>query len=128
MLSPPNQGAELAIAFRDWPLFDVIAGEAAASLSLDDRGILDELGPIPLETGVIGGDQHRSWFDLGLINGPHDGTVSVDKMRLDGMKDFLVVPETHVSIRRSPQVHEQILSFLATGMFQPLSAIAHSDG
>lgn len=118
MLSPPNQGAELAIAFRDWPLFDLIVGEAAASLSSDERGALSQLQPISLDTGIIGGDRHNRWLSTGLITEPHDGTVSLASMPLPEMKDFSIVPENHVSIRRSPEVHTRIIRFLESGRFE----------
>lgn len=121
MLSPPNQGAELAIAFRDWPLFELLAGEAAASLSSDERGVLNQLGPVGLDTGIIGGDRHSPWLSVGLLAEPHDGTVTLASMRLPEMKDFSVVPEDHVSIRRSPEVHARIIRFLESGTFEPRS-------
>lgn len=121
MLSPPNQGAELAVAFRDWPLFDVLAGEAAASLSSDERGTLSTLHPLELETGIIGGDQHSRWLMSDILPEPNDGTVSLASMRLPEMKDFSIVPENHVSIRRSREVHAQIIRFLESGRFEPAS-------
>lgn len=128
MLSPPNQGAELAVVFRDWPLFGLLVGEAAASLSLDPPGILGELHPITPETGIIGGNVQARWLDLGLIPSPHDGTVAVASMPLAEMRDFLLVGENHVSIRRSTYVHEQILRFLQHGTFrhEALPSLAHS--
>ncbi len=126
MLSPPNQGSELAVTFRDWPLFDWFAGAAAASLSRDERGVLDDLQPVPMETGIIAGDSHRQWFDFGLVEAPHDGTVTVNSMPLPEMKGFVVVHENHVSIRRSPEVHQHILHFLQHGRFANTTANAAS--
>ncbi|GAA3945678.1 esterase/lipase family protein [Allohahella marinimesophila] len=119
MLSPPNQGNELAIHFRDWPLFDLFVGQAARQLSTDELGILGQLQPLRSPTGIIGGQRTRGWFSLGLLPEPNDGTVSVDSMRLPEMRDFLLVDESHVSIRGSALVHEQVIHFLSKGQFKP---------
>ncbi|WP_416395655.1 esterase/lipase family protein [Allohahella sp. A8] len=118
MLSPPNQGNELAVHFRDWPLFDLFVGRAARQLSTDELGILGQIQPLRSPTGIIGGQRTRGWLSLGLLPTPNDGTVSVESMRLPEMQDFLLVDESHVSIRGSALVHEQVIHFLNKGLFK----------
>ena len=62
----------------------------------------------------------NSWNPLGsrVIPGEDDGTVSVASARLDGMRDFLVLPVSHTAILRSDVAAEQTLTFLRTGQFQ----------
>jgi hypothetical protein len=56
------------------------------------------------------------------IPGVDDGTVSVQRTRVDGMADFLVVPCSHSSIMQSARVAGQVLHFLAHGKFAPSAA------
>jgi len=53
------------------------------------------------------------------MNGPSDGTVSVESARIDGMDDFLVVPRSHSFIMFDGDVAEQAMHFLERGRFAP---------
>lgn len=48
---------------------------------------------------------------------PNDNAVTVASAQLAEMRDFLVVPHNHVTIRYSEQVSQQILIFLREGRF-----------
>ncbi len=55
--------------------------------------------------------------------GEHDGKVSVEGARVEGMADFLVVPETHPFIMNADRVIEETIHFLRHGTFsQPWQA------
>jgi hypothetical protein len=47
-----------------------------------------------------------------------DGTVSVSRTHLAGMKDHLVVPHTHTFIMNSTRVAREIIHFLRHGLFE----------
>ncbi|MCK4401536.1 hypothetical protein KAW08_04450, partial [bacterium] len=43
--------------------------------------------------------------------------VSVDRAKIEGMTDFLVVRHTHSFIMNSPEVIKQVICFLEKGRF-----------
>jgi len=63
---------------------------------------------------------NRSWSPTSswVIPGPDDGKVSVERAKVAGMNDFLVVPHSHTFIMRSPAVVAQTLRFLREGKFE----------
>lgn len=119
LLAPPNQGSELADGLADHALLRWLAGPAAAELGTGDASVPRRLGAVDYELGVLTGD--RSWSPLRswLIPGADDGAVAVARARVEGMRDFRVVPETHTFIMRSPQVAQEVGRFLETGRFSP---------
>jgi pimeloyl-ACP methyl ester carboxylesterase len=116
MLAPPNGGSEWVDALRDSHLF-ALAGPAASELGTDAESAPTRLGPVDFELGVLIGN--KSWNPLGswLIPGDDDGTVAVDSARIEGMKDFRVVDESHTFIVRSPEVIAEVIHFLEHGEF-----------
>jgi len=52
-----------------------------------------------------------------LIPGTDDGKVSIESARLEGMKDFRVIPATHPFIMNNKLAITQTLAFLAEGKF-----------
>ena len=117
MLSPPNHGSELIDAFSDSPLLRLLLGPAGARLGTDSGGISHELGPVDFSLGIITGDRSINPIGSWLIPGPDDGKVGVDKARLDGAADFIVVPATHTFIMNRGDVAEEIVQFLTRGVF-----------
>ena len=77
----------------------------------------------------------------GIKNPPHhikvnavkgdDGKVSVERAKLEGMTDFLVVPESHPFIMDSPYVQDETVHFLKNGVFAhqkaPLPPVSGAD-
>ncbi len=117
MLSPPSQGSEFIDAFNDSPLLRSLLGPAGARLGTDSTGIARELGPIDFSLGIITGDRSINPIGSWLIPGPDDGKVGVDRARLDGAADFIVVPATHTFIMNRADVAEEIVHFLTRGTF-----------
>jgi pimeloyl-ACP methyl ester carboxylesterase len=120
MLSPPNQGSEVADNLRDNPLYRWLNGPAGQQLGTGPDGIAARLGPVDYPVGVITGDRH-SFFDAWLavmIPGEDDGKVSVARAKVAGMTDFLVLPYTHPFIMEEEEVIAQTLYFLRHGHFQ----------
>ena len=117
MLGPPNQGSELIDRTRDWPGFDMMAGDAGAQLGTNDESVPSQLGPVEFELGVIAGTGTINVFASSLLPNPDDGKVSVASTRVDGMDDFLVVGNSHRFITRSNVVFRNTESFLRSGEF-----------
>lgn len=118
MLSPPNQGSEIVDAFGDTWLFKLVMGPAGTSLGTSVDSLPNRLPPPNYELGVIAATASINPVGSWLIPGDDDGMVSVCRMRVDGMADFVTVDRTHAFIMRGPEVADQIIAFLRTGAFQ----------
>jgi triacylglycerol lipase len=82
-------------------------------------------------TRLATGNQH-SFFDAWLadvIPGTDNGTVSVERAKVEGMADFLVLPCSHPFIMNAEEVVDQTLHFLRRGRFgaRPPAAEGSSD-
>ena len=119
MLAPPNAGSEIADALRDqWP-FTQLCGPALQELGTGAASVLPHLGPVTAEVGVIAGDRNvYPWFTP-YFDGPNDGLVAVERTRVAGMTDFVVVRAGHAFIMRNRAVAEHTLHFLRHGHFRP---------
>lgn len=117
MLSPPNRGSELADWLRDSELVGLVFGPAVRELGTDPQSKPLQLDPVNFELGVIAGD--KSWNPVAsyVIPGEDDGTVSIERTRVDGMKDFAVLPHTHTFIMNSARVIDEVVYFLRHGVF-----------
>ena len=117
MLSPPSQGSELIDTFSDSPLLQRFLGPAASRLGTDSAGISSQLGPVRFGLGIVTGDRSISPLGSWLIPGPDDGKVGVDRARLEGATDFMVVSATHTFIMNRRDVAEEVVYFLRHGRF-----------
>jgi len=117
MLGPPNQGSEIIDKTRDWPGFETLGGEAAAQLGTDADSVPAKLGAVEFELGVIAGTGTINVFSSSMLPDPDDGKVSVANTRVDGMRDFLIVNNSHRYITRSDVVIRNTESFLRNGEF-----------
>ena len=72
-----------------------------------------------VEAGCIAGDLA---LGAGLLTGrfgePNDGTVAVAETQIDGLRDHIVLPVSHVALMWSHAVAEQLEYFLAHGRFR----------
>ncbi len=117
MLSPPNQGSEVAEFLKQFAIYRWILGPAAQQLGTSDI-LCDQWRPIAYELGIITGNRSSDpWFSK-LIPAPNDGKVSVERAKLPEMSDFLVIPAGHTLIMRSQTTIRQILYFLQVGHFE----------
>jgi hypothetical protein len=77
----------------------------------------NQLGPVNFQLGVIAGNKSANPLLSRLIPGINDGKVSVNRTRIEGMKDFIVLPYTHSFIMRQKPVMDQVLHFIQRGCF-----------
>lgn len=122
MLAPPNQGSEVVDRLGDWYLFQKINGPAGSELGTDARSTPNRLGPVRFECGVIAGDRSINWINSALIPGQDDGKVAVERSRIEGMKEHLVVHATHPYIMKKNSVIALTLRFLREGTFNEESS------
>lgn len=120
MLSPPNSGSE----FADFmlgnphlkPVYEKLFGPAGNQLRADfNLGLPDH---VDYPVGIIAGT--RSINPLAphvLGNTDHDGIVPVERMKIDGMTDFIELFATHTFMPFNPRVADQVAAFLKNGQF-----------
>ena len=117
MLSPPNSGSELTDLFKEWKIYQWVAGPAGQALGTDPNSYVNSLKPVEANIGVITGKKSNDpWFSP-IIPGDDDGKVSVESAKLKEMKDFLIVEATHTFIMRDMSTINQIKNFLKEGKF-----------
>jgi triacylglycerol lipase len=117
MLGPPNRGSELVDRLGSLALFGWINGPAGRQLGTGPESVPLQLGPVRFDLGVIAGDRTINGINSLLIPGPDDGKVSVERTRVDGMADHIVIHATHPYLMRNRVAIEQTLEFLRTGRF-----------
>jgi pimeloyl-ACP methyl ester carboxylesterase len=117
MLAPPNGGSELAEWLCRTRIFQLAVGPAGPELRTGAGGIARSLPAVPFELGVIAGATSGVSLASLLFPGPNDGKVSVERARVDGMLDLLVVRSGHTFMMNSPEVIGQVFHFLTHGSF-----------
>ena len=118
MLAPPNQGSEVVDKLGGLFLFKWLNGPAGGELSTDANSVPHRLGPVNYTVGVIAGDRSINWINsLLLIPGRDDGKVSIERTRLAGMSDWMVIPATHPFIMKNREAIRQTIQFLRAGGF-----------
>jgi hypothetical protein len=117
MLAPPNQGSEVVDKLGWLFLFKWLNGPAGSELGTDKNSVPNKLGPANFPVGIIAGDRSINWINSLLIPGSDDGKVSVEKTKLAGMSDFIVIHATHPFIMKNREAIRQTIQFLRTGHF-----------
>ncbi|EKD43776.1 MAG: hypothetical protein ACD_72C00122G0004 [uncultured bacterium] len=103
MLAPPNQGSKMANVFSKIELTNHVAGPALKQLTTHKKSLPKSIA--------------KPDYDVGVIAGKFDGKVSAKFTKLDGMKDFLVVPSAHSFIMEWRDVIEAVKNFIKNGKF-----------
>ncbi len=130
MLSPPNRGSEAADILHQRAFYQWLNGPAGQQLVTGPEGLAAQLGPVTYPVGVITGNRH-AFFDAWLaaeIPGEDDGKVAVERARVEGMTDFLVLPYSHPFIMNAHEVIAQTLHFLRHGRFLDQERSLPRDG
>lgn len=121
MLGPPNTGSEFADFLSEnkllAPLFKNIFGPASAQLTTSYDHIEDDI-TYPL--GVIAGNASINPLAPWVFpnhKGAHDGIVPVERTKIKGMTDHIVMKSTHTFMMFNPKVMRQVHKFLKHGKF-----------
>jgi pimeloyl-ACP methyl ester carboxylesterase len=118
MLGPPNQGSEIVDKLGSWWLFRKINGPAGGELGTAPDSTPNRIGPPNVSVGVIAGNRSINWINSLLIPGSDDGKVSVERTKLAGMTDHIVLRATHPYLMKNKAAIKQTLHFLREGKFE----------
>jgi len=124
MIATPNRGVHVGGGGAGLRLAELIYGRPVVELAGPARD-LPGLGVPKAEIGVIAGTKRfhpvnpTSYINALWRRGSahHDGTVEVDRTRLAGMRDFVLVDAHHTFICDDPEAIRQAIAFLRTGAF-----------
>jgi len=121
MLGPPNGGSELADVLPHVPLVGWIyrrfTGPAGLQLGTE-TGVPRRLQAVSFDLGVIAGSRSYNPLFSAILGDANDGKVRVEQARVEGMRDFLVVPHWHPLLMMAPTVVAQIVHYLEAGTFR----------
>ncbi len=117
MLAPPNQGSEVVDRLGGWSLFRFVNGSAGCELGTGAGSTPNRLGPPNFSVGVIAGSRSWNWINSCIIPGADDGKVSVERTKITGMADHVVIPATHTFIMTNGIAIRQTMQFLRSGAF-----------
>lgn len=118
MIGPPNQGSAAADQAKESALLRKFLGGNLVRLGTGEDAIARTLGPADFEVGIIAGEVALNPVFGGALGGKNDGAVAVESARLDGMRDFLVVPYSHTVMLWRAEVVDQVRAFLRDGRFK----------
>jgi triacylglycerol lipase len=117
MLGPPNQGSEIVDGLLPLPGFGFIGGPAGVALGTGEGSVIDSLGPVDFNLGIIAGSTNINPLEFLFIAGPSDSIVSIESTKVRGMNAHIVLPVTHTFMMRNNEVIEQAIHYLKTGSF-----------
>lgn len=126
MLGPPNQGSEVVDTLADVPGFYFMNGPAGMQLGTGELSRPQQLGAANFEVGIIAGSRSINWILSSMIPGPDDGKVGIERTKLEGMKEHIVMPVTHPFMMKNKDVIQQVVHFLVKGVFQPNESAAET--
>ena len=116
MFAPPNRGSEVADVLRRSRLLSKIRPVRELGTGADSTPLA--LPPARFPVGVIAGTRsHIPLFARWMNHVPNDGVVAVDRTRLAGMTDFLVLRRTHTSLPWSCDAIGHAFRFIEHGRF-----------
>ncbi len=128
MLGPPNGGSEVVDKLGGLPPFAWINGPAGLQLGTGQGSVPQALGATDLDVGIIAGRHSVNLVLSLLIPGDDDGKVSIESAKLEGMRDFLVVPVSHPFLMKDKEVIRQTIRFLQAGAFDHGRQVTAADG
>jgi hypothetical protein len=127
LLASPSSGSEVVDTLGAYRLFRAFFGPTALALGTEEDSFPNRLGPPDYELGVIAGSSSINPLGSWLIPGPDDGAVSIESAQVEGMADFLVLPESHFFLLWDERVAEEVVHFLRHGRFAPAEKSDDAD-
>lgn len=121
MLAPPNAGSEVADVLQH----SLVVSSAMMPVRELGTGAASVPRMLPIadfELGVIAGARsHIPLFSRWMHHVPNDGVVAVERTKLAGMKDFVVMQRTHTFLPVAPDAIGQAFQFIENGRFTAVS-------
>lgn len=117
MIAPPNRGTEIVDVLGTRRVARWVYGPVFGELGTGADSAPNVLGPVGFETGVIAGSRVVSPLGWWLLPNPSDGTIAIERTRVAGMADHIVLPHSHTFIMRARRVAEEAVHFLRHGRF-----------
>jgi len=117
MIGPPNHGSAAADKAQQSALLSEFLGENLTRLGTGENSFASTLGPADFEVGIIAGEVAINPLFGKVLAGKHDGAVTVESAKLEGMRDFIAVPYSHTVMLWRDEVIQQTLTFLCEGKF-----------
>ena len=119
MLGTPNGGSEIADRLKNVSLYRAWFGPAGAQLVTRRDAVTNALfPPVDYPVGIIAGNRSVDPVASLFLPKPHDGRVSVENTKLDGMADHIVIGASHPWLPGNGVAIEQTIAFLSDGRFQ----------
>jgi pimeloyl-ACP methyl ester carboxylesterase len=118
MLGTPNGGSEIADRLKEFSPYRAWFGPAGQQLgTIRDAAFNAILPPVDYPVGIIAGNRSVYPLTSMLLPKPHDGRVSVENTKLDGMADHIVMGASHPWLPRNAAAIGQTIAFLRDGRF-----------
>jgi pimeloyl-ACP methyl ester carboxylesterase len=118
MLAPPNHGSGLANYFGGNIVYKTVTGESGQELGRDWSQLEAHLATPDFEFGIIAGGKGDAKGYNPVIVGDNDGVIGVETTKLDGAKDFTVIPAVHMFLQCDSDAMAYTLHFLKEGTFK----------
>jgi pimeloyl-ACP methyl ester carboxylesterase len=119
MLGTPNGGSEIADRLKHIGAYRAWFGPAGQQLVTQrDATIAAMFPPVDYPVGIIAGNRSVDPIMSTFLPKPHDGRVSVENTRLDGMADHIIVGTSHPRLIRNGRAIEQTITFVRDGSFR----------
>jgi pimeloyl-ACP methyl ester carboxylesterase len=129
MLGTPNSGSEIADRLKNFGTYRAFFGPAGQQLGTQRNEAVNALfPPVNYPVGIIAGNRSIDPVAGTMLPKPHDGRVSVENTKLEGMADHVVVAASHPWLVRNRVVIEQTVAFLRDGRFNPSIVITREGG
>jgi pimeloyl-ACP methyl ester carboxylesterase len=118
MLGTPNGGSEIADRLKNVSLYRAWFGPAGAQLVTRRDAATNALfPPVDYPVGIIAGNRSVDPTSSLFLPKPHDGRVSVENTKLDGMADHIVIGTSHPWLPGNRLGIAQTIAFLKDGRF-----------
>ncbi len=118
MITPPNQGADIADHFESKEGFQKLLGPNVRKMQTDSNSYANQL-PVPIncEIGIIIGARGKRIGYNPLIKGDNDGLIKPEHTLLGNENDTITLKLDHLAVIKRRKSRKQVVSFLKNGMF-----------
>lgn len=118
MITPPNQGADIADFFKTKGRIRKILGPNVAKMETDSCSFANCLPtPLNIEVGIMIGIRGKKKGYNRLIEGDNDGLLKPERAYLGNEKDVIIMKHNHFEMTQKKKAIKQVVVFLKKGVF-----------